>query len=107
MHSAIRNTQKVDIIQESMQKGYHMRRKFSPQLHLFTSASNNAICRELAGIYEILDANSQLLDLVYQDLVRAKHHDTGREGLTAEQVLWCCPEAVSSAQLGGVGLSPG
>ena len=31
-----------------------------------------------------------LLDLVYQELVRAKRHDTGREGLTAEQVLRCC-----------------
>ena len=31
----------------------------------------------------------ELRDLIYQDLVRAKRHDTGREGLTAEQVLRC------------------
>jgi IS5 family transposase len=29
------------------------------------------------------------VELVYQDLTRAKRHDTGREGLTAEQVLRC------------------
>ena len=72
-----------------MQKGHHMRRIFNPQLHLFTSPSDHPISRELAQISEILDANSQLLDLVYQNLVSAKRHDTGREGLTAEQVLRC------------------
>jgi IS5 family transposase len=29
------------------------------------------------------------VELVYQDLIRAKRHDTDREGLTAEQVLRC------------------
>jgi len=66
-----------------------MRRKFNPQMNLFTAPSSNPIARELEQISQILDANSQLLDLVYQDLVKAKRHDTGREGLTAEQVLRC------------------
>ncbi|HYA12849.1 MAG TPA: ISNCY family transposase [Syntrophales bacterium] len=66
-----------------------MRRKFNPQMNLFTATSSNPIARELEHVSQILDANPQLLDLVYQDLVKAKRHDTGREGLTAEQVLRC------------------
>lgn len=66
-----------------------MRRKLNSQTNLFTAPSNNSIARELNEISLILDANSQLLDLVYKDLIRAKRHDTGREGLTAEQVLRC------------------
>jgi transposase, IS5 family len=67
-----------------------MRRKLNRQTNLFTAASSNPIARELEQISQILDANPSLLDLVYQDLTRAKRHDTGREGLTAEQVLRCC-----------------
>lgn len=67
-----------------------MRRKLNCQTNLFTAASSNPIARELEHISQILDANPGLLDLVYQDLARAKRHDTGREGLTAEQVLRCC-----------------
>lgn len=66
-----------------------MRRKLNPQTNLFAAPSSNSIARELKEISLILDANSQLLDLVYKDLIRAKRHDTGREGLTAEQVLRC------------------
>ena len=66
-----------------------MRRKLNRQMNLFTSASSNPIARELEQASHILDANAQLLDLVYQDLTRAKRHDTGREGMTAEQVLRC------------------
>ena len=67
-----------------------MRRKLNRQTNLFTSASSNPISRELEQISQILDANPGLLDLVYHDLIKAKRHDTGREGLTAEQVLRCC-----------------
>jgi len=66
-----------------------MRRKFNPQMNLFTATSSNPIAKELEQVSQILDANAQLLDLVYQDLVKAERHDTGREGLTAEQVLRC------------------
>ena len=67
-----------------------MRRKLNRQTNLFTAVSSNPIARELKEISKIIDANPGVLDLVYQDLVRAKRHDTGREGLTAEQVLRCC-----------------
>ena len=66
-----------------------MRQKLNRQMNLFTSPSSNPIARELEQASHILDANSQLLDLVYQDLTRAKRCDTGREGMTAEQVLRC------------------
>ena len=67
-----------------------MRRKLNRQTNLFTAVTSNPIARELGEISKIIDANSGVLDLVYQDLVKAKRHDTGREGLTAEQVLRCC-----------------
>lgn len=66
-----------------------MRRKYNPQTHLFTSASNKAIAAELGCMSEILDANRQLLDIVYEDLGRCKRTDTGRKGMSAEQVLRC------------------
>ena len=67
-----------------------MRRKLNRQTNLFSAVSSNPIARELEEISKIIDANPGILDLVYQDLVKAKRHDTGREGLTAEQVLRCC-----------------
>jgi len=50
---------------------------------------SNPIARELKEISKIIDSNPGVLDLVYEDLVKAKRHDTGREGMTAEQVLRC------------------
>jgi IS5 family transposase len=67
-----------------------MRRKLNRQTNLFTAVSSNPVARELEEISKIIDANPGVLDLVYQDLVKTKRHDTGREGLTAEQVLRCC-----------------
>ncbi|MBN2437565.1 MAG: ISNCY family transposase [Deltaproteobacteria bacterium] len=67
-----------------------MRRKPNRQMNLFTTVTNNPIARELEEISKIIDGNPGVLDLVYKDLVKAKRHDTGREGLTAEQVLRCC-----------------
>jgi len=67
-----------------------MRRRLNRQTNLFTAVSSNPIARELEEISKIIDANPGVLDFVYQDLVKAKRHDTGREGLTAEQVLRCC-----------------
>ncbi len=88
-HSTMVISQHIDIIKHISNQGNKMRRKFNPQINLFTSTSSNPISRELKQISQILDANPQLRDLIYQDLVRAKRHDTGREGLTAEQVLRC------------------
>jgi len=58
-------------------------------MNIFHAAYKKDIGKELEIMSHILDENPQLRDLIYQDLVRAKRHDTGREGLTAEQVLRC------------------
>ncbi|OQX14143.1 MAG: hypothetical protein BWK76_15140 [Desulfobulbaceae bacterium A2] len=66
-----------------------MRRKFNPQLNLFTNMARNQIAQELQQISQVLDATPQVLELAYQDLVRSSCPTTGREGMTAEQVLRC------------------
>jgi IS5 family transposase len=82
-------TQEFDIIEHKSNQGPQMRRKLNRQTNLFTAVSSNPISRELKEISKIIDANPGVLDLAYQDLVKAKRHDTGREGMTAEQVLRC------------------
>src|SRR3972149_71023 len=47
----------------------------------------NEIAKELKGISDVLDANPEVLDPVYKDLTIASRSDTGRTGMTAEQVL--------------------
>src|SRR5208337_5475009 len=49
----------------------------------------SSIVKELEQISNILDATPTVMDLVFQDLVKTHRPDTGREGLTAEQVLRC------------------
>ena len=66
-----------------------MRRKFNPQLNLFTNMARNKIAKELQLISQVLDAIPRVLDVVYQDLVRSACPTTGREGMTADQVLRC------------------
>ena len=66
-----------------------MRQKFNSQMNLFAPMARNSIVRELKQISQILDANPRLMDLVFEDLVRASRPDTGRKGLTAEQALRC------------------
>jgi len=66
-----------------------MRRKFNPQLNLFTTMARNQIAKELQQISQVLDATPNVLELAYQDLVRSSRPTTGREGMTAEQVLRC------------------
>jgi IS5 family transposase len=83
-------SQDFDIIEHKSNQGLQMRRKLNRQTNLFTAVSSNPIARELEEISKIIDANPGVLDLVYQDLVKAKRQDTGREGITAEQVLRCC-----------------
>jgi IS5 family transposase len=66
-----------------------MRYKFNPQLNLFTTMARNKIAQELQQISQVLDATPRVLDLVYENLVRSARPTTGREGMTAEQVLRC------------------
>jgi IS5 family transposase len=83
-------SQEFDIIGHKSNEGSQVRRKLNRQTNLFTTVSSNPIARELEEISKIIDATPGVLDLVYHDLIKAKRHDTGREGLTAEQVLRCC-----------------
>jgi IS5 family transposase len=66
-----------------------MRQKFNPQPSLFMTMARNKIAKELRQISQVLDATPKVVDLAYQDLVRAARPTTGREGMTAEQVLRC------------------
>jgi IS5 family transposase len=66
-----------------------MRQKFNQQPNLFTTMARNKIAQELKQMSHVLDATPQILDLVYQDLVRSARPTTGREGMNAEQVLRC------------------
>jgi transposase, IS5 family len=73
-----------------MVSGAHrMRQKLTRQMSIFSVTMRHDIGKELAAISEILDATPMMLDLVYADLTRVTRKDTGREGLTAEQVLRC------------------
>jgi hypothetical protein len=45
------------------------------------------VARELEAISLVLDQNPGILDLVFRDLVKYQRTDTGRGGMTAEQVL--------------------
>jgi IS5 family transposase len=66
-----------------------MRQKFTSQMSLFAPMARNSIVKELDQISKVLDANPRLMDVVFQDLVRTSRPDTGRQGLSAEQVLRC------------------
>jgi IS5 family transposase len=59
------------------------------QSSLFAPRPKNEIAQELEAVSRVLDANPEILALVYQDLVGLKSAATGRTGLTAEQVLRC------------------
>jgi len=64
-----------------------MRRKFHRQRSLFHVMPRHPLGRELAAVSDILDANPEILERVYRDLVGTARDDHGREGMTAEQVL--------------------
>jgi len=66
-----------------------MRQKFTSQMNLFYPIGRNSIVKELEQISKVLDANPKLMDLVFQDLTMASRCDTGRKGMTTEQVLRC------------------
>ena len=64
-----------------------MRQKRTDQLSFSHIIPNSTIGRELAAISEILEDNPKILDLAEKDLVGLKRADTGRVGMTAEQVV--------------------
>lgn len=66
-----------------------MRQKSNPQLSLFMTVTNTQIGKELEQMSRILDETPNLLQVVFDDLAKTKRTDTGRQGLTAEQVLRC------------------
>jgi transposase, IS5 family len=66
-----------------------MREKRDQQRNHFHILPRNEIGRELEAISGIIDANLAILDLLYRDLVGLTNTDTGRIGMTAEQVLRC------------------
>ena len=66
-----------------------MRRKLDPQMSLFHVIPRSKIGQELKEMSDILDANPKAVDLAFADLSQGSRLDTGREGLTAEQVLRC------------------
>jgi len=66
-----------------------MRQKLTRQMSIFSVTMRHDIGKELAAFSEILDTMPKMLDLVYADLTRVARKDTGREGMTAEQVLRC------------------
>jgi IS5 family transposase len=66
-----------------------MRRRWEPQLSMFHSMATHEIAKELAAVSRVLDDNGEIMALVYKDLVGASSAETGREGMTAEQVLRC------------------
>ena len=66
-----------------------MRKKWDEQTSIFHILPRNKIARELEAISAILDTQPQILDRVYKDLLRVRLADTGREGMSAEQVLRC------------------
>ena len=77
-----------------------MRKKKEPQLNRLNLMPRNKIARELEAISQVLDANQDILDLVYGALVKYRRTDTGRRGMTAEQVLRCAmPFAIPGIDL--------
>jgi transposase, IS5 family len=67
-----------------------MRQKLTRQMSLFSVTARHDIGKELGVFSEILDATPEMLDLVYKDLIRNRRQETGRPGMTAEQVLRAC-----------------
>ncbi|MCL4504289.1 MAG: ISNCY family transposase [Deltaproteobacteria bacterium] len=66
-----------------------MRQKRDPQRNLLHLMARNKVARELEAISQVLDQNPGILDLIFRDLVKYQRTDTGRDGMTAEQVLRC------------------
>jgi IS5 family transposase len=66
-----------------------MRKKRNPQRTIFEVLGKNPGPKELEQISIILEANPEILNLAFADLTKGRRTDTGRDGMTAEQVLRC------------------
>ena len=66
-----------------------MRQKRNRQRTIFEVLGKNPGPKEFEQMALVLDANPEILDLAFSDLTRGRRSDTGREGMTAEQVLRC------------------
>lgn len=64
-----------------------MRKKRNPQRSIFEVLGKNPGPRELEQMFIILDANPEILNCAFADLTKDRRTDTGRDGMTAEQVL--------------------
>lgn len=66
-----------------------MREKWVAQQNMFHILLSTEIGRELEAISQLLNENRQIFEYVYDDLVGLQDPETGRLGMTAEQVLRC------------------
>lgn len=66
-----------------------MRQKRNRQRSIFEVLGKNPGPKELEQMTVVLDANPEILDLAFADLTRGRRTDTGRKGMTADQVLRC------------------
>ena len=64
-----------------------MRQKRNPQMSIFHVLGKHPIGNELDQMSQILDANPEILEHAYKDLTKNRRTDTGRKGMTAEQVI--------------------
>ena len=64
-----------------------MRKKRTPQCSTDLPYRDHAIYDELCSLSQWLDAHSQFIDWVFNDLRSEATHDTGRDALSAESVL--------------------
>lgn len=65
-----------------------MREKANPQLRVVPAAVSHGHAEEMETISDLLDQRPEAVDGVHADLVEGlKHPETGRPGMTAEQVL--------------------
>jgi hypothetical protein len=64
-----------------------MRRKRHGQLDLSHTMPRTEIGRELAAMSKILDEMPGIYEVAYQDLIGLKNVETGRTGMTGEQVV--------------------
>jgi len=58
-------------------------------MSLFHIITRNEIGKKLEAISKIIDENPKVLDQVQCDLIGMKNAETGRNGMTAEQVFRC------------------
>jgi transposase, IS5 family len=66
-----------------------MRQKINRQMSIFELMHSSAIAKELLCISHILEQTTEVLDAAHHDLLQGRRDDTGRIGLTADQVLRC------------------